>query len=102
MMTWKRFAASLVLGLFTACGAPSSVGTGTGGTTPPPPPAGSHPPRWEYYCVSVGWLALDQVLKAAGTNGWELVTAHPPEYCFKRPMMEANAAPAPEAPAPQN
>lgn len=55
-------------------------------------------PRWDYYCMQAsGGLgdaraeALTAQLKAAGLQGWELVTVDntgtlQTTYCFKRPL----------------
>jgi hypothetical protein len=51
-------------------------------------------PRWDYYCMrlEVGFSAptaqeLTAQLKAAGLQGWELVTVDGMlDYCFKRPL----------------
>ncbi|XXF74885.1 hypothetical protein P2318_17575 [Myxococcaceae bacterium GXIMD 01537] len=52
-------------------------------------------PRWDYHCLQPTWgmggSALDATnteLKAAGQQGWELVTTQSNHgiYCFKRPL----------------
>jgi hypothetical protein len=55
-------------------------------------------PRWDYYCMTPEMplnvlepQVLTQQLKAAGVQGWELITAGggamgPGPYCFKRPL----------------
>ncbi|WP_375768527.1 hypothetical protein NR798_43750 [Archangium gephyra] len=55
-------------------------------------------PRWDYYCMEPTWGfgqsrsdAITAQLKAAGLQGWELVTVEkfevgPSSYCFKRPL----------------
>jgi hypothetical protein len=50
--------------------------------------------RWDYYCfrpeVGLAGVNLESVtaqLKAAGQQGWELVTVDSAlDYCFKRPL----------------
>ena len=49
--------------------------------------------RWDYFCMHPQWGAgesrLDATtaqLKAAGQQGWELVTVDESNYCFKRPL----------------
>ncbi|HEX5753294.1 MAG TPA: hypothetical protein VFZ09_44250 [Archangium sp.] len=58
-------------------------------------------PRWDYYCMEPNWglgnpkvEAITAQLKAAGQQGWELVTVDnsglttsaAATYCFKRPL----------------
>ncbi|QRN98935.1 hypothetical protein JRI60_07855 [Archangium violaceum] len=49
--------------------------------------------RWDYYCMQPQWgpgesrlEAINAQLKAAGLQGWELVTDGEVAYCFKRPL----------------
>lgn len=49
--------------------------------------------RWDYYCTQAYLLSgpnledLHEQLKAAGQQGWELVTVSADRiYCFKRPL----------------
>ncbi|MFD0891531.1 hypothetical protein ACFQ08_43870 [Streptosporangium algeriense] len=45
--------------------------------------------RWEYFTRTYSYRELDQVLAAAGADGWELVS-HTPEQrqlIFKRPRI---------------
>ena len=49
--------------------------------------------RWDYYCMQPQWGpgesrldATNTQLKAAGQQGWELVTSDEFAYCFKRPL----------------
>lgn len=50
-------------------------------------------PRWDYHCMQPQWGpgesrsdATTAQLKAAGLQGWELVTVDQTLYCFKRPL----------------
>ena len=50
-------------------------------------------PRWDYYCMQPQWgpgedslKATIAQLKAAGLQGWELVTVTGMLHCFKRPL----------------
>jgi hypothetical protein len=52
-------------------------------SAPPAPPQA--PPRWDYYCFADDSPpSVQQKLKAAGAQGWELSTSSGTFWCMKR------------------
>jgi hypothetical protein len=76
---WKTTALVLT-GIVLGCGGGAGLRAAT---------AQARPPRFEHMCMgpsmSIGGINND--VKEAGANGWELVTMWQGIVCFKRPAM---------------
>lgn len=53
----------------------------------PPAAANANVQKWDYFCDSSSFRNAQEMSKAAGQQGWELVSfTSNDRYCFKRPM----------------
>jgi hypothetical protein len=87
--------AVLVGALTAACA--TGFGKALQREVPRRPPGASYP-NWEYYCSNDDtMMSLDDTLKRAGREGWELVTIEPGVpgmfSCYKRPVVVQSGTP---------